>query len=120
MLLNGLLGLPLLWSVIVAAARVLITSWSAALTILPKTVKPPFCLSRLDELSARLKKNWSVALLGSLPTFAIAIVPIVLDVPNSFCTAGPVGMAGRLELAALKVKPPPCSTKFDTRRWKML
>src|SRR5262249_22117030 len=122
--LNGLLALPLLSSLTVAEARVLSTAWSLAPTILPKTVKPPFCVSRLDELFPRLKKNWLVALFGSPPSLAMARVPWVLEMPNSFCTAGSVATALRLGVGlAVNWKPPPCKTKgvgVLTRRWKMV
>lgn len=48
--------------------KVLLTTW-------PKTVNPPFWLSRFALLSARLKNHSLVALLGSPPSLAIAIVP---------------------------------------------
>ncbi len=57
----------------------------------PKTVKPPFCVSRSlgsPPLSARLMNHWLVALLGSPLTLAIAIVPVVLEIPGSFWMAG--------------------------------
>ena len=55
--------------------------------ILPNTVKPPFCLSRFAPLAARLKNHWLVALLGSVPSFAMAMVPRALVTLNSFFTA---------------------------------
>jgi len=58
----------------------------------PNTVKR--CGSRAAELSAVLKKNSLVALLGSAgkPERAIAIVPRTLDAPNSLGIGGAVGM----------------------------
>src|SRR5947209_4786199 len=95
-----------------------------------KTVKPPFCESRLPWLSARLKKNWLVALLGSEPNLAIAIVPRVLTGGwvagavgaggNSFLTDGPVATGVIVVGAAASVKPPPWSTKPEARRWKIV
>ena len=49
------------------AARVSTVLWLDPLMV-AKTVNPPFWLSRLDELSARLKKNWLVALSGCWPS----------------------------------------------------
>src|SRR5438105_4479147 len=86
-------GLPLMvtcWTVLMAAPGAALWSWvgSAAMlstmrwlkpsAMVAKTVKPPFWESRLLALLARLKKNWLVALLGSEPTLAMAIVPRVL------------------------------------------
>src|SRR4051794_13464643 len=99
------------------------TPRSAWLATLPKTVKPPFWLSRLLELSPRLKKNWSVALLGLLPSLAMAIVPSRLDRltgSGSFGTGGNVGViASRRDGLVLNVNPPPCRTKVGNERWKM-
>src|SRR5262249_27874716 len=104
------------------AARALTTARSDWLTTLPKTVKPPFWLSRLLELSPRLKKNWSVALLGSPPSLAMAIVPRMLERLTgsaSLGTGGFVGIGVRREGLVLNVKPPPCRTKVGIERWKM-
>ena len=68
------------------AAMASITASPSELTMCPNTVKPPFWASRLAELSARLKNHWSVALLGSEPTRAIAIVPRTFESLNSFAT----------------------------------
>ena len=90
----------------------------------PKTVKPPFWLSRFSELSARLKNHWLVALLGSLPSFAIAIVPrtLLATVPpagfGSLTTAGNwVTFPIAIGVEPVTVKPPACTTKPGTERW---
>src|SRR5262249_27732163 len=91
------------------------------LTTLPKTVKPPFWLSRVLELSARLKKNWSVALLGSPGSLAMAIVPNRLERltgSGSFCTGELVGIGSRRDGLVSNVTAPPCRTKDGTERWK--
>src|SRR5438105_3785093 len=63
-------------------------------TTWPNTVNPPFWLSRFAELSARLKNHWLVALLGSPPSLAMAIVPRRLERVglNSLTTGGLAGM----------------------------
>ena len=90
----------------------------------PKAVKPPFWLSRFSELSARLKNHWLVALLGSLPSFAIAIVPrtllgtVVPDGLGSLTTAANwVTLSILIGLPAVTLNPPPCTTKPGTERW---
>ena len=89
----------------------------------PNTVNPPFCPFRFSLLSFRLKKNSSVALFGLPPTFAIAIVPRVLDTPGSLLTAGSLGMAGNVVAVSVpagsKLNPPPWRTKPGASRWKM-
>ena len=89
----------------------------------PKTVKPPFCASRLALLSARLTNHWLVALFGLPPSLAIATVARTLERVglNSLTTGGSVGMAEpRGEAASLKRKPPPWMTKPLASRWKKL
>src|SRR4051812_30731253 len=58
---------------------------------LPKTVNPPLLESR-KVLSARLTNHSSVALFGSPPSFAMAIVPFKFDrvgeLPYSLGTVG--------------------------------
>ena len=91
----------------------------------PKTVKPPFCVSRLAELSARLKNHWLVALLGSEPSLAMAIVPRTLLaalVPDGFgsLTTGSPELTSSINIPgwpSLTVNPPPWTTKPGTERW---
>ena len=74
-------------------------------------------------MSARLKNHWLVALLGSLPSFAIAIVPRMLfgaEVPaglGSLTTGANWVTLGMLIGLPLTVKPPPWTTKPGTERW---
>ena len=75
-----------------AAAILSITARLDAFATRPNTVNPPFCVSSCDALLARLKNHWLVALFGSLPSFAIAMVPRVLETLNSFCTAASAGI----------------------------
>src|SRR6516165_4415619 len=73
------------------AARVLRMRISAPLATWPNTVKPPLLFApSVVELSARLKKNWLVALSALPPCLAIAIVPIASGwlALNSFLMAG--------------------------------
>ncbi len=89
----------------------------------PKAVKPPFWVSSCGPgfcvalLLERLKNHWFVALLGSLPNYAIAIVPRTLVLPGSLTT---VANCGTLSIATglpLTLKPPPCTTKLGIDRW---
>ena len=75
----------------------------ASLATLPKTVKPPFWLFRLAELSARLKKNSVVALLGLPSSLAMARVPRVLEIWYSLRTGASAGILVNWELY---VQPP--------------
>src|SRR5579859_7337243 len=109
-----------LLSSLIGVLAACVTFEKVLLITFAKTVKPPFWVSRLDELLARLKKNWLVALFGSLPSFAMATVPTTLEAPNSFCTGGSVVTAVTVGVGlALNVKPPPWRTKPEARRWKM-
>ena len=54
------------------------TAMLAALTS-PNTVKPPFCVSRFALLSARLMNHCELALFGSEPSLAMAIVPRLFE-----------------------------------------
>ena len=89
----------------------------------PKTVNPPFWASRLAELSARLKNHWLVALLGSLPSLAMAIVPRTLlaaPLPAGFgsLTTGANWVTLPIDTGLpATVNPPPCTTKPGTERW---
>src|SRR5260221_14532801 len=96
-------------------------------TTRPKTVKPPFWLSRLALLLARLKNHWEVAEFGSPPTLAIAMVPKVLvrrrPTLNSFVIGPNVGTKytplglNRLVLAgSATANPPPCTMKPGMQR----
>src|SRR5438445_9820635 len=101
-------------SVVLTEASVLITRISAPLRTLPKTVKPPFWFwLRIFVLSARLKKNWLLALFGSPPCLAMAMVPSTFGrlASNSFGTFGPVvtefSGAREEEFAGWHFKQPP-------------
>src|SRR5581483_1957437 len=104
------------------AAKVLRTRWSAPVATLPKTVKPPLLLApSVVLLSARLKKNWLVALLGSPESLAMAMVPGTLGllVENSLGMAGLVAIELMAWVLGSKMKPPPCNTGgLVSRRWK--
>src|SRR5437016_5706638 len=89
-----------------------LTIWSAAIwlatvmppyTTLPKTVNgPPLDVpSSEDELLPRLMNHWLVPELGPLLR-AMAIVPVVLEVPDSLLTVPRVVMA-----VPSLLKPPP-------------
>ena len=92
----------------------------------PKAVKPPFWLSRLlgfagSLLLARLKNHWFVALFGSPPNFAIAMVPRAFVLPGSLFTGDFAGIVvgvppGCPSAAVGALKPPPWTTKSVTLR----
>src|SRR5262249_35596257 len=102
-----------LWSWVGVAASALRTAIEAASATRPKTVK--LCGSSAAELSARLKKNWSVALLGSAGPpgleldSAMAMVPAVFEAENSPGTFGPTGIDVRVVPPEVDctVAPPP-------------
>src|SRR5262245_62876579 len=99
----------------------------------PNTVKPPelLVLLRAVLLSLRLKKNWLVALLGSLP-LAMAMVPRTLERRTKSGSLGTVGVLALViessvvgfEPLSLNAKPPPWSTNGRppdlALRWKIV
>src|SRR6185437_1502320 len=90
---------------------------------LPNTVYgPPAIVSSSDALSARLMNHWLVALSGPLNR-AIDSVPTEFGIPASLAIVPWFGIAVNcdvLENVALDVvKPPACSTKPGSDRWKI-